>query len=368
MRDRPPPRHAASGAVAGYVLKLARESAGYSQTAMAGKLDVDLATVQGRESGRRPLAGMSAGALLDLRRRLPLLGAAAPVVQLLDAAMDADRIIGGILAPPQDPAHHPLAGWVHDRMTAHMIAWAVTGRPPPVIAARPVPARRGAVPAGPLLPAQARTELFGRLRDAAESADRAGAAAPLLRRQALYLTSYDRTPGAAAWTAHALHTRRDVLAIRGWSPRWAEARSTATALARQGDPQPLRDFIAQALIDDDRGEAANLNYWAYWLGAIPATAPDDTFMDGRTLSGWDPVTLLRLLVTGLDEAPTYVELYAHSLWALMAAHPWLPLAAPRIATVLTERAAQLLDGSGLPPQSRRDLTAVHHLVTDRKAL
>ncbi|MEU7148800.1 hypothetical protein AB0B15_12295 [Streptomyces sp. NPDC045456] len=43
----------------------------------------------------------------------------------------------------------------------------------------------------------------------------------------------------AAWTGHTLPGRRDVLARRGWSPRWAATRSTATALARFGDSQPL---------------------------------------------------------------------------------------------------------------------------------
>ncbi|MGW8701865.1 HD domain-containing protein [Streptomyces eurythermus] len=72
----------------------------------------------------------------------------------------------------------------------------------------------------------------------------------MLHRQALYLASYDRGPDAAAWTAHTLHRRRDMPARRGWSPRWAEARSTATALALLGDPQPLLDFIDRALADD----------------------------------------------------------------------------------------------------------------------
>ncbi|MFD8997977.1 hypothetical protein [Streptomyces abikoensis] len=125
-----------------------------------------------------------------------------------------------------------------------------------------------------------------------------------------------------------------MLAVQGWSQHWAEARSIA-ALARQGDQQPLLDFIDRSLVDDDAVEAANLNYWAYWLGAAHGPQTDDGFMLDRGLTGWDPLTLLRLLVQGLDEAPTYVELYAHSLWALFTVCPWLPQATPTLAAGAT---------------------------------
>ncbi|PBC80221.1 MULTISPECIES: hypothetical protein [unclassified Streptomyces] len=72
---------------------------------------MELDTLQGWESGRRPLANMRAGALLELRRRLPALGADTGLVQWLDAAMDADRIIAaGLTGDVGGP--HPLAGWV----------------------------------------------------------------------------------------------------------------------------------------------------------------------------------------------------------------------------------------------------------------
>ncbi|MFI6415292.1 hypothetical protein [Streptomyces sp. NPDC050585] len=73
----------------------------------------------------------------------------------------------------------------------------------------------------------------------------AGEGGVLLHRQALYLASYDRETDVASWITHTLHRRRDLLAQRGWSPYWAEARPTATALARLGDPQPLLGFIDQ---------------------------------------------------------------------------------------------------------------------------
>ncbi|MER7623818.1 helix-turn-helix transcriptional regulator [Streptomyces sp. NPDC126503] len=186
--------------MAGFVLRLAREAAPLTQDRLAQELGVDTGTVQGWESGRRPLANVKAGRLLELRRRLP----------------------------------------------------ALAGRLPP--------ARRGPAPVSPALPAGLRGTVFTHLREATERALRQGEAGALLHRQALYLASYDRGGEAAAWTRAALHRGRDGLARRGFSPRWAGARSTATALARQGDPQPLLDFIDRALADDDVAEAANLNY------------------------------------------------------------------------------------------------------------
>ncbi|MGA5191866.1 XRE family transcriptional regulator [Streptomyces exfoliatus] len=331
---------------------------------MAEALGVDLATLQGWESGRRPLANVKAGALLNLRRRLGALGAEPGVVGMLDAAMDADQIISAALEPPDDIGLHPLASWVHTRDTAHMLAWALTGAAPRALAGRIPAPRRGPAATAPLLGAANRTLFFDRLRRTVEVARRPGGGA-LLHRQALYLVSYDRGPESAAWTTHALHARRGVLARRGWSEHWAEARSTATALARLGDPQPLLDFIERSLSGDDTAEAANLNYWAYWLGGVRLPQSDDQFMQDRELTGWDPVTLLRGLTYGMHHAPGYVDLYAHTLWALLAAHPWLPQASPRLAHDLTQRTSQLLDEGVASARARHELGAVHYVLRDR---
>lgn len=181
--------------------------------------------------------------------------------------MDADRVIAATVYTEND-ARHPLADWVHTRDTADMIAWALNGTVPPALAHRATPGRRGPVAKAPLLSAAERNVFFSRLRDTAESALRAGDDGLLLHRQALYLCSYDRAPEATSWTGRALRTRRDLTAARGWSPHWATARSTSVALARLGDCQPLLDFIDRGVVDDDVAEAANLNYWAYWLGSI----------------------------------------------------------------------------------------------------
>ncbi|MER7043805.1 XRE family transcriptional regulator [Streptomyces jumonjinensis] len=356
--------------IAGFVLRMARESipagnGSRTQAGMAEALRVDLGTVQGWESGRRPLANMKAGSLLALRRRLPAFGADPQVVRLLEAAMDADRVIeAGLAGPDRDPVH-PLGQWVHTRETAHMIAWALTGTPPPSLA-HPTPSRRGPVAKGPLLPVPERTAFFSHLRTAAESASRIEESGVLLGRQALYLTSYDQSADAASWTAHALHARRGVLGARGWTPQWAEARSTAAALARLGDPQPLLDFIERSVIDDDVAEAANLTYWAYWLGALAEPQANDHFMRDRGLAAWDPITLMRCLVYGIHQAPGYVDLYIHSLWALLTAHRWLPMASPEIAGQLSERALQLLDSGRISSRSKRELSAVYYVLHENR--
>lgn len=351
-----------TGTIAGFVLRTARESIPLTQVAMAEALDVDLATVQGWESGRRPVANMKAVDLLALRRRLPALGAKSAIVALLDAAMDADRIVSATVRPTIGP--HPLAEWVHTRETAHMLAWALTGTRPPSLAGIPSPRRRGPAAASPLLSLEARAVFFERLRATAEAAPR-DAQGVLLHRQALYLTSYDKSPEAVAWSAQALHARRGLLARRGWTPQWAEARSTATALARLGDPVPLLDFIERALVDDDTGEAANLNYWAYWLGGIHLPQADDRFMRDRQLTGWDPVTLLRGLTYGLHHAPGYVDLYAHTMWALLKAHPWLPQASGLLVRDLSQRTERLLGDGDISDRSRRELSSVHYVLRDR---
>lgn len=348
------------GLIAGFVLRTSRESIPHSQEEMAELLGVSVATYQGWESGRRPIAHMRSSDLLGLRRRLPALGADLDVVSLLDAAMDADRIIEVALAPPRHGVPHPLSEWVHTRDTAHMIAWAVNGSPPPALLRRPVPARRGPVASAPRLTPAERAAFFAHLRDTAEAAARCRGEGSLLHRQALYLTSYDPGTDAASWTAHTLHSRRGALVGRGWTPHWAEARSIATALARLGDPQPLWDFIERSMADSDDGEVANLNYWALWLGAIRRPQANDAFMRDRGMKDWDPVTLLRGLIHGIHQAPGFVDLYAHTVWALLETHRWLPLAAGGLLRTLTQRTTQLLDGSALSERARRELSAVYY--------
>ncbi|MGG2465644.1 hypothetical protein ACO0M4_38775 [Streptomyces sp. RGM 3693] len=118
------------------------------------------------------------------------------------------------------------------------------------------------------------------------------------------------------------------------------------------------------MADDDAAEAANLNYWAYWMGALREPQANDHFMADRALTGWDPVTLLRGLARGFVESPGYVDLYAHSLWALFTGHPWLPQASPALAHSLAGRVARILDVGVISPRSRRELGAAHYVLRD----
>jgi hypothetical protein len=68
----------------------------------------------------------------------------------------------------------------------------------------------------------------------------------------------------------------------------------ALARSRRGDREPLRHFIASAL-DSDACQAANLNYWAYWIGEVPETHSSDEFMAGD-LGPWSGAALLLLLL------------------------------------------------------------------------
>ncbi|MEW1634368.1 hypothetical protein AB0469_09860 [Streptomyces sp. NPDC093801] len=88
-------------------------------------------------------------------------------------------------------------------------------------------------------------------------------------------------------------------------------------------------------------------------------------MRDRELTAWDPVTLLRGLTYGLHEAPGWVDLYAHTLWALLTARPWLLQASGRLVRDLAERTQLLLGGGGISQRSRRELNAVHYVLLDR---
>jgi hypothetical protein len=87
------------------------------------------------------------------------------------------------------------------------------------------------------------------------------------------------------------------------------------ARARRGDTEPLRHFIGTAL-NSDACQAANLNYWAYWIGEVPETYSADEYMAGD-LGQWSGAALLRRFAANLVAGEPLADLYAHSLWALL---------------------------------------------------
>lgn len=279
------------GVVTGYLMKLIRESIPASQEQLAEHLGVDRGTVQGWESSRRSFTAVPHGYSLAIRQRLVRLGGHRTLLHALDRAAEADLLIGQIL--DSDPAdavdNHPLGWSVLNHAVTDLISWAVSGAEPRIIQhANLSPAeRRGPTAAGPSLDAADRRRFFENLR---MLADRAASNDDviLLHRQACYLGSLDRTGAPAAWLAPA-GTFPYFHRAQPWTPRWVDARSVATSLARQGDRQPLRDFITHAHCDD-QSELAGLNYWAFWVGEIDQQQPDDRFIGGLVATvAWDDV-------------------------------------------------------------------------------
>jgi hypothetical protein len=121
--------------------------------------------------------------------------------------------------------------------------------------------------------------------------------------------------------------------------------------------ESLRDFIRTAL-RSDACQAANLNHWAYWIGEVPETHSSDDFMAGD-LGPWSGAALLRRLAANLVASEPLVDLYAHSVWALLERRGRLLEADPRLARSLTEGVEALLAEGDLSVQSRTELEQVH---------
>ena len=132
------------------------------------------------------------------------------------------------------------------------------------------------------------------------------------------------------------------------------------ARARQGDKEPLRHFIQTAL-SSDACQAANLNYWAYWIGETTDTYSSDEFMAGD-LGPWPGMALLRRFVANLVATEPLADLYVHSLWALLERRGRLLEDDRRLALSLAARAEALLAEGELSAQSRRELEQVHYGV------
>jgi hypothetical protein len=121
-----------------------------------------------------------------------------------------------------------------------------------------------------------------------------------------------------AWLAQMYRTDRRVLRpAGGWSQFWPLARSTASALTRLGDPEPMRRFIADQL-RDEAGERANLNYWAFWTGDFDEQQTCDDFIGSTPLSAWHGDRMMRHLLDRLYGNIGFLELNIHTLWSLRA--------------------------------------------------
>ncbi|GAB3718376.1 helix-turn-helix domain-containing protein [Nocardiopsis nanhaiensis] len=347
-----PPRPR-SGVVSGYVLRLIREHLSLPQERLAEQLRVSADTVAGWETGRRALTSVPAGQVLVHRHRLLRLGAQPALLAALDKAMEADVLLSSVIDDDQD---NPLGAWVMQRDLVEVLAWPLTGTPPEPVRNLPQPrrARRGPVPSGPEITRPERDQLFTNLRRTAEQATAPGEF--LLRRQALYLCGYD--DGAdPAWLAE--QQRRP--APDDWLSKWLASRSVASVATRHGDTDRLAHFIDTTLVDDDRGEAANLAYWAYWVGELDLELTDD-FMGSGRLGAWDGRRLLGHLMDRLTPGHGYLDLYVHTVWSLLAARPRLLASDPAASTRLATAAAKLLDDRGTSASARRELNSIRYAI------
>ncbi|MER7277522.1 helix-turn-helix transcriptional regulator [Dactylosporangium sp. NPDC000244] len=183
------------------MLKLARQSAALTQERLAEAVGVDVTTLQGWESGRRPLAAVSAGEFLRLCGRLSRLGAPASTGRNLREAIEADQVLStGIVAAGAwvEPDSHPLAVSVHRWTVTNLILWPILGKMPQhlrdFVLQTP---RRGPTPLRPMLGGEERVRFFDHLFTVATRAG--GGDEALLRRQAVYLLGFDGRPATVEW-------------------------------------------------------------------------------------------------------------------------------------------------------------------------
>lgn len=345
------------GVVSGYLLKLIRSAIGCRQTDLAELLSVDVSTIQGWESGRRPLTALRATELVRLRYRLVGLGAPAVATGLLQEAVEADAFLSSAAQAGGTPipiGEHPLASVVHRRTLVGLITWPFTGIVPRSIRDLPAPSGRGPVSDRPMLDRATQNSFFDQMLVAADSAS--GSDATLLRRQAIYLAGFDRRTSSVDWLAREQWKLAQRPLNDGDLPSVILARSVALALARQGNPEPVRRFIDEAL-DNETHSMANLTYWAYWLGEIPETYSDDGEMVQHASRSWFGHRLMEHLVGHLLD-PTNVELNVHSLWNLVLARRGLLEADASMRVRAKDSVERVLDNEGLSKRARQELASL----------
>lgn len=357
-----PHLNAPTGVVAGHVLRLIRDQLGQTPEQIADALRLNVSALTGWESGARPLANAKVGVLRQIHQRLRELGAHPRLLDHLDLAVDVDMFLGHVLADRSDPADHPLATWVSTRSWSDLLAWTLVGTPPPALRDLIPAQRRGEQGVRPALPPADRQLVFDQLRMAAEqtAGNDDDPAAVLLRRQAYFVAAWDRSSPGRAWLSRMEQRElRQLGRHDGWTPTWVAGRSIAVARACQGDRDQLRHFIARQITEADACEAANLNYWAYWIGEHAPSASSDLFM-ATDLGVWRGSALLRHLTSGLTDTTPYVDLSVHTVWALVARRPHLLSDDLALNTDLQDRVTRLLDSDAdLSGQARQELQQIH---------
>ncbi|MGH3736240.1 MAG: helix-turn-helix domain-containing protein [Micromonosporaceae bacterium] len=352
----------AIGVVSGFVLKLARQSAALTQEKLADVFRVDVTTVQGWESGRRPLAGMNTGDFLRLSGRLSRLGAPASTGRDLREAIEADQVLStGVTAEGTwaDADTHPLAGSVHRWTITNLITWPITGKMPHHLHkfTAKVP-RRGPAPTYPSLGADERIRFLDHLLSVAERSTHADEA--LLRRQAVYLLGFDGRQQVIDWLRAEWNRAGRRSVKHGDITGLLEARSASVALASAGDGTHLHDFVDH--VTDTRAEVANLNYWAHWIGELNEEQTSDAFMSDADTRSWTGVRLLQHLMNRLEPDSPHLPLNLHTLHALIASRPSLLSGRPAVCALLAEVLDKLSSTDRLPRTGRDQLAGLQYAL------
>jgi transcriptional regulator with XRE-family HTH domain len=344
------------------VWKLIRESVGLTQLRLAEDLNVDVATIQGWESGRRALTAVRSGDLARLRVRLIRRGAPPKLFSVLSDAIEADAVIEHALRlGPHvgDPDHHPLAATVHRRDLTNLITWPLNEILPTQLRGLvSASKRRGPTPSRPSLAAAERRRFFEHVLGVANRHQNGEA---LLRRQAVYLLSFDTDRHTKDWlVAEYARCMRNV-GRSADAMRWIAVRSAAVGLTRHGLKDPLYAFMASGLRDHQQ-EIANLNYWAYWLGEVHEIHVDDSFMQTTRPSSWDGARLLGHLAERIAPGSDQLELNVHTMWQLLLARPHLLTEQPDLRELASARVEETLDRDDLSRQARQELSDVAYAV------
>jgi hypothetical protein len=284
------------------------------------------------------------------------LGADPRLVESLDTAAEADFLLDRLI--DDDGGRHPFASRVLPQPLSDLLAWPLNPNPPRVVASASRPTRRGAVTTGPMLSATDRRQLLTNLHAAAENPSAPADRVSQVRRQVAYLASFDRAPATARWLVDLRATVARSRAGSRFSPGWAEARSIAVALGRQGNLDALARFI-QLGRTDDTWETANLNYWAHWAGESRRIERNDTFMGAR----WRGLTLLDHLTARISPNSDDLALNVHTIWALVVARRGILEDDQVLARSLAGRIAELLDTAELAPSVRSEAESIRSALT-----